>query len=376
MIDEDKKYYRLLREEFSSFPSYPENNYSGRGIVLCAGGLSFLSNAYVCLKFIRKFSNLPVELFYSGRGEMPASVMEQLTRDFSSLRLLDITSPDFAQQFPFLRPDDFRGCQIKTFAILYSSFREVLYIDADNIILQSPDLLFGLPEYCQTGALFWPDLASMKTTQKNLLELFGLDPDTVSPEPEFESGQILINKETCWQALLTVCLVNSGGHDFRRYCYRHTLGDKDTFRLAFRFARTDYNVIGHLPLRIGNDFIIKAIPYTDIVLKIQHRTGSFYGTGILQYDPAGEPLFVHKTICEWNIYTQFPALAYLEKQSGQLEKDPELTAIDNEGYRYLALFKKDYLPKFGGDYPKMLLGILNNIAVALLNILPVRKKNY
>ena len=46
--------------------------------------------------------------------------------------------------------------QIKAFAILLSSFKEVLYIDADNFPVVDPSVLFDLPLYQQHGALFWP----------------------------------------------------------------------------------------------------------------------------------------------------------------------------------------------------------------------------
>jgi hypothetical protein len=365
MIDEDKKYYRLLREEFDSFPSYQENDYSGRGIVLCAGGLSFVSNAYICLKFLRKFSNLPVQLFYAGNKEMPADVMDQLTKEFCFLSLHDITQLEFTQKYPFLQIDNFRGYQIKPYAILHSTFREVLYIDADNVALKSPDFLFDLPEYYEKGALFWSDFPTMKSTQKKLLQVFGIDFDEVFQEAEFESGQMLINKEQCWKALLTVCMVNSDKDNFRNYCYRYTNGDKDTFRLSFKFARKSYNIIRHIPLPIGNNFIAR----------IQHEIGSFDVTGMLQHDQNGRPLFVHRTVYEWNMYIRIRALAYLKKHNGQVEKSPELEAIEDEGYRYMDQFKQKYLPKFKGDYKKMLLGILNNIAVFILDILFVRRNS-
>lgn len=365
MIDEDKNYYRLLRKEFDSFPSYPQNDYSGRGIVLCAGGLSFVANAYICLKFLRKFSNLPVELFYAGDKEMPPDVMEQLTEEFPFLSLHDITKLEFTQKYPFLQIDNYRGYQIKPYAILHSSFREVLYIDADNVVLKSPDFLFDLPEYGETGALFWSDFSTMKSTQKKLLQVFGIDPDEVSHEVEFESGQMLINKEKCWKALLTVCLVNSDKGNFRSYCYHHTNGDKDTFRLSFKFACKDYNFIRHIPLPIGTNFIAR----------IQHEFGSFDVTGMLQHDPEGRPLFVHRTVYEWNIYIPIRALVYLKKRNGQVEKSSDLEAIEDEGYRYMAQFKQKYLPKFKSDHKKMLLGILNNIAVVILDLLFVWRKN-
>ncbi|MBA4398249.1 MAG: hypothetical protein C0394_12820, partial [Syntrophus sp. (in: bacteria)] len=67
-------YRKLLESSYADFPAYPEGCYRGRGIVLCAGGPIHLANAYVCLKFLRTFTDLPIELFYAGPAEMPARV--------------------------------------------------------------------------------------------------------------------------------------------------------------------------------------------------------------------------------------------------------------------------------------------------------------
>lgn len=47
--------------------------------------------------------------------------------------------------------------QIKAAAIINSSFKEVLYLDSDNLSATDPTFLFDTPEYKSTGALFWPD---------------------------------------------------------------------------------------------------------------------------------------------------------------------------------------------------------------------------
>ncbi len=42
------------------------------------------------------------------------------------------------------------------FAILHSSFEEVLFLDADNTPVRDPSLLFNYDEF-RKGDLFWPD---------------------------------------------------------------------------------------------------------------------------------------------------------------------------------------------------------------------------
>jgi len=58
----------------------------------------------------------------------------------------------------------------KLYAILASSFEEVLFMDADNFVLRDPERLFDAPEYKKTGAMFWPDLWGYACTHPTNLD--------------------------------------------------------------------------------------------------------------------------------------------------------------------------------------------------------------
>ena len=106
-------FYRdLLTAASAGFPAYPVGRYRGRGIVLCAGGLVHLTNAFVCMKFLREFTDLPIELFHAGEAEMPDQVREFLVRDFAPISLKDITEPQFQSAYPFFHVRHFRGEQL------------------------------------------------------------------------------------------------------------------------------------------------------------------------------------------------------------------------------------------------------------------------
>ncbi len=360
-------FYRdLLRSASENFPPYPEGRYIGRGIVICAGGLKHLSNAYICMRFLRGFTCLPIELFYAGGAEMPPRVAGLLRQDFAPIELKDITKPEFGETYPILRVDHFRGFQIKPYALLHSSFEEIFYIDADNIPLQSPEPLLSSEEYIRTGALFWPDLERTRSTTETLFRVFGV-PEALRRDCEFESGEMVINKRCCWKALLAVCLANSDVAGFRDFCFRHTMGDKDTFRLAFAFARQPYYIIPHPSLRLGNLFLFIPVPLTGLQIKIQHDLGSFYATGMLQHDLAGEPLFAHKTVCEWDVYLDFRNLLLVEDQDGRIRLLPLLKDWENRGYGYLKMFKVRYLKAFGKNYFKELQGLTARGLVKILD---------
>jgi hypothetical protein len=129
------------------------------------------------------------------------------------------------------------GWELKPYALLHSPYREVLLLDADNVPLVNPEYLFTTPEFLATGAVFWPDFT--KGANKKgfaIWRSFGLrSPD----EFEFESGQILLDKQRCWQALYLSWWINDNSDFFYRYLH----GDKETFHLAFRKLKTPYSLI-------------------------------------------------------------------------------------------------------------------------------------
>ena len=357
-------------------PPYPEGRYRGRGIVLCAGGLTHLSNAFVCMKFLREFTDLPIELFYVGAGEMPEGVRESLRADFNPIVLKDMTAPAFQAAYPFLRVASFCGFQIKPHALLHASFEEVFFIDADNIPLQSPEPLFDAEPYRQTGALFWPDLERTKSTSETLFRIFGVTSEALKRDFEFESGQIVLDKRRCWKALLTACLANSDMEDFREFCFHHTLGDKDTFRLAFQFAGQPYHLVPHPSLRIGNRFVQIPIPFTELEITIQHDLGSFEATGMLQHDLAGNPLFAHKTIFAWGLYLESRNLLYVEGRDGGIRPLPVLAERENRGYGYLKEFKNRYQKAFGRQRLRELQGVATRAVMKVLDGVQVLQTRY
>src|SRR5690242_7865832 len=120
--------------------SLPEG--SGRGLVVVAGGSRIFTNAYVLLHVLRKAlcSRLPVELWHFGQAEM-SPAMAALVEAFD-VRLVDAT-PQLAATGADIRD----GWQLKSFALAYSGFAEVLLLDADQVPISDPATCFDWPEY-------------------------------------------------------------------------------------------------------------------------------------------------------------------------------------------------------------------------------------
>jgi hypothetical protein len=96
----------------------------------------------------------------------------------------------------------------------------------------------------------------------------------VPAEPEFESGQILVDKDRCWPALRLALWFNE--HSDFYYDYLH--GDKDTFSLAFHRLKTPFCLVPHPPQK-------------------------FIG-GLYQHDFAGRRLFQHRNLSKWTLLDQ------------------------------------------------------------------------
>src|SRR6185369_8508484 len=207
-----------------TIPPYPEE-FRGRGIIICGGGLKYFTCAWVCIHMLRRGGcRLPIELWHLGPGEM-TSEMAALVRP------LEVTCVDACQLRKSFPARILQGWALKPYAILHSRFREVLLLDADNVATVDPSYLFETPDFRNTGAAFWPDYKfAYGKKARAIWKSCGL---RAPREREFESGQILVDKQRCWRALCLSMWFNENADFFYQYIH----GDKETFHLAFRKLR-------------------------------------------------------------------------------------------------------------------------------------------
>ena len=118
----------------------------------------------------------------------------------------------------------------------------VLLLDADNFAAVDPQYLFDTPEYRETGAIFWPDIGRIVRASP-AWSVFGVP---YRDEPEFETGQILVDKAKCWKALCLTKYYN----DYSDFYYQYVYGDKETFHFAFHRVGQPYAMTRHpVPIR-------------------------------------------------------------------------------------------------------------------------------
>ncbi len=220
-----------LEQKIKTLNEYPETS-KDRGVVICGGG-KYFSHAWVCIKMLRSMGcHLPVELWHLGAKEMPRELQELV----APLMVKCVDAHLIRRRHP---ARSLRGWELKPYSILHSSFKEVLLLDADNVPIRNPEYLFESQQFIQTGAVFWPDYGRSKNAIP-IWRCFGLKVPTI---PEFESGQILVDKKRCWKALELTMWINENSDFFYRYLH----GDKDTFHLAFAKLKTSFIQI-HTPI--------------------------------------------------------------------------------------------------------------------------------
>jgi hypothetical protein len=253
--------FRSVLEQRAARP-YPGAAMSGRGIVTCAGGARYFICAYVLVRLLRETlgCTLPIQLWHLG-GEELSPAMRRLLCD------LDVELVDAAAVLERYPADIRDGWQLKAYAIAYSRFEEVLFLDADQAPVRDPDFVFAWPSYLETGAVFWPDIIDIRADNP-IWALVGLEGLAC---PSFESGQILVDKRRCWAALQVALLLNERAD----IVYGMIYGDKDTFLVAWRVTSTP--------------FAMPPAPYNDRRLLVQR-------------DFDGAPLFQHRTNCKWTYH--------------------------------------------------------------------------
>src|SRR5262249_33260735 len=262
-----------------------EKRFSGRGIVICGGGGTYFACAWVCIGMLRRLGCvLPIELWDRGRAEMNLQMMGLM--DTRGVVCIDAYEP--------ARPNTMRrldSWELKSFAVAYSEFEEVLYIDADNVPVQDPTFLFSGPEYLATGAVFWPDRyigpgSGVEWLSRRAWEICRVP---YRLEPEIEAGQLLINKRRCWLPLLLTLHMNAHSDFYYGYFY----GDKDTFHLAWRRAESPFALVPHPVTNLGNSDVIVQHDFDGAVL-FQHRNGDKWSVG---REPKQIRGFIHEAAC-------------------------------------------------------------------------------
>lgn len=253
---------RLAAEKYiQTMPTCPGGAH-GRGVVICGGGARYFTNAWVCINMLRRLEcTSPIELWFLDSEEFDPQ-MEALV---TPLGVKCVNAEGLRARHPVRH---LGGWGLKPYAILHCAFKEVLLLDADNVPVVNPEFLFETPQFKETGAIFWPDRGRLAAGE----HIWGICGVSYQDEPEFESGQIVVDKQRCWRPLQLALWYNQNSDFFYDYIY----GDKDTFHLAFRKLDQPY-----------------AMP--DKGLHLLQNT-------FCQHDFQGRRIFQHRNYDKWDLF--------------------------------------------------------------------------
>ena len=255
---------REWKEFVRNMKPYP-GTYEGKGIVICAGGFSYLTCAWINIKLLRKYGcRLPVELWHQ-KGEVSNETIAEFKK-------LEVTCRTFSD---YVEGNVENGYQLKPLAVLHSSFKEILLLDADSNCMRDPAFLFENEIYESSDAVFWPDY--WKTEKTN--PIWQIVESNEFELPEQESGQVLVNKEKCWKEINLCTFFN-----FDPFYYEILWGDKDTFKFSWLALKSPFHLIEKRLAAVG----------------FRTEEFGFGSVAMAQHDFSGEILFIHSNLLKWD----------------------------------------------------------------------------
>jgi len=214
-----------------------------KGIVMTAGG-TYLIHALVSVRMIRRTgTHLPIEIFLRDHSEGDPRICEHILPELNAkcIALSDTLGVDI---------NTIGKYQYKVFAMLLSSFEDMVFLDADCFPIFNPETLLSSAPFTTHGLVLWPDF--WYSTESPLF--FDIANIAMPPMDEqqvaSEAGQILYSKRTHEEALLLAAYYNFYGPNF--YYKLHSQGalgegDKETFRWSAVASRnTFYQVKAHV----------------------------------------------------------------------------------------------------------------------------------
>ncbi|KAJ2892036.1 putative MNN2-type II membrane protein [Zalerion maritima] len=242
-----------------------------RGIVITAD-TKYLGVAITTLLMLRRSgSKLPVELFLNGAEDRDRDLCNQALSSQLNTTCLNMDDCfrllDARWKNPFPQLTRF---QFKVFALLFSSFQDVLFLDADCFPVHNPDHLLRAEPFASHGLVTWPDFW-IPTISPLFYQIAGTEtpPPPTLESRSTESGMMLYDKCKHADSLLLAAYYNLYGP---KYYYplqsqgAWGQGDKETFRLAAK-------VLGK--------------PYWHVTVPCEMLSSEdiHYGSGIKQVDP-------------------------------------------------------------------------------------------
>jgi alpha 1,2-mannosyltransferase len=259
-----------------------------KGIVSSAGG-KYLPTFLVFLRLLRRTgAKLPVELFIKDWGEYEPYICEVI---LPPLNAKCVVLSEILSSRDGKRPS-LEHFQLKAFAVLFSSFQDVIWMDSDCFFLYDPTNLLTSKPFTSTGLVTWPDFWAY-TTSPLYYNISRQPMVPTTTRQTTEAGMFLISKRTHFMTLLLAAYYNYHASHYYLMISQGAPGegDKDTFILAASALGEKFHTISEKVADLGH-------PAAD---------GGVIGAAILQADPIED----YKLTCNgrWRVKDQSVAKA-------------------------------------------------------------------
>ena len=323
-------------------------NAGTRGIVVTAGG-SYLPLAVVTLRILKRLgSTLPMDIFLQSSKEYETHICEEVLPKLNArcVILSEILAATAADKKP-----EIKHYQLKIFAMLFSSFEDMLFLDADSWPIVDPARLFKMEPYKSTGMVLWPDFW-YPSQSKYWYEIAHIGRPAIHFRASCEAGQIMLSKKKHYKTLLVAAYYNFWGPEH----YYPLLGqgapgegDKDTFLAAADVAKEPYYAVSEKVVAIGHNnpdprsddgvsgfAMVQFDPVEDYILTQKKNLWRIKNPSVA---PSPKPMFVHANTVKLN--------------PGRVYENGLLRWPHNGTWRRLYEARKETLELFPGDFEKM-----------------------
>lgn len=285
----------------------PKEFVNGDGIVISGGG-TYFGSALVAIGQMREMgAKLPIELIINSEAEYDKQICEELLPKQFNAKCIVIEREVGKDVLDSLKLSKF---QMKIFGLLFTTFDNIVTIDADNMPIKNVDTLLYSEPYLTSKFILWPDIWHKCTSplfydiarfkQGHPTRRQGIandwswfdyvkkDPETeisfhdfegISNPISIETGQMVFSKRAHFRSFMLALYYNIYGPDFYyRLLFQGTFGegDRETFVPALDVFHEPYHIVEHDTWLAG--------------FKYDEGKG-FQETTIVQYDPTQNEKF-------------------------------------------------------------------------------------
>lgn len=234
-----------------------------KGIVSTAGG-SYLPVLVISLRMLRRTgSMLPMEVFLADEHEYEEYICGVVLPSLNAKCIV-------LSRILAAAPANIEKYQFKPFAMLFSSFEEILFLDADAFPLEQPEEIFKSELFRTRGLVTWPDFWA-SSVSPIFYEIAGTPDPPMNLRQSTESGELFVSKKTHLRTLLLATYYNYWGPSHYYPLLSQGAageGDKETFIAAATAMGEPFYQVSESICALGH-----------------HKEGGLAGSAMAQFNP-------------------------------------------------------------------------------------------